>query len=150
MCNSPWTPRSSGSISMGRIARCTIASPAARSPPRRADGRQQGTRARQGSDLFRDVFVRTRERAGTAASSRKPAGRPEPGPRHWVLLGVALATVVEAVAPSNFLLADITGLWLVLFAPIAIWYGCAVKAVAGKEAAVFVALGFALITDMLL
>jgi uncharacterized membrane protein len=67
-----------------------------------------------------------------------------------VLLGVALATVLEAVAPSNFLLADITGLWLVLFAPIAVWYGCAVKAVAGKEAAVFVALGFALITDMLL
>jgi uncharacterized membrane protein len=70
------------------------------------------------------------------------------GPRRFVLIGTVLACLVEFFGPSGRWAADAAGLWLVLGAPIAIWYGCAARVVSTREAAALVALGFALIGDM--
>lgn len=70
------------------------------------------------------------------------------GARRFVLIGTVLACLVEFFAPSGRWLADGAGLWLVLGAPVAIWYGTAARVVSSREAAALVALGFALIGDM--
>lgn len=70
------------------------------------------------------------------------------GARRFVLLGTVLACLVEFFGPSGRLFADTSGLWIALGAPIAIWYGCAARVVSSRESAALVALGFALIGDM--
>ena len=70
------------------------------------------------------------------------------GPRRFVLIGTVLACLVEFFAPSGRWTADAAGLWIVLGAPIGIWYGCAARVVSTREAAALVAFGFALVADM--
>ncbi|HZP53368.1 DUF2206 domain-containing protein [Actinocrinis sp.] len=70
------------------------------------------------------------------------------GARRFVLMGTVLACLMEFFGPSGRWFADAAGLWLVLGAPIGIWYGCAARVVSTREAAALVALGFALIGDM--
>jgi uncharacterized membrane protein len=80
-----------------------------------------------------------------AAAARAAASL---GPRRFVLIGTVLACLIEFFGPSGRWVADLAGLWIVLGAPIAIWYGCASRVVSTREAAALVALGFALIGDM--
>lgn len=70
------------------------------------------------------------------------------GARRFVLIGTVLACLAEFFLPSARWIADGAGLWIVLGAPIAIWYGCASRVVSSREAAALVALGFALIGDL--
>ena len=76
------------------------------------------------------------------------AGRRSPHARQVVLLLTALACVVEVLGPPSNALADLTGLWLVLGAPTAVWYGVASRTASTFDGAVLVALGFGLVTDM--
>lgn len=72
------------------------------------------------------------------------------GARRWVLVASTLAGMVELLGPSSQpLVVDVAGLWLILGAPLAVWYGCASRVVSTREAAALVALGFGLIADML-
>jgi uncharacterized membrane protein len=69
--------------------------------------------------------------------------------RQWILLGTAFACVLEVSGPPAPLFADLVGLWLVLGAPAAVWYGVATKVVSSGDGAVLLSLGFGLMTDMI-
>jgi uncharacterized membrane protein len=71
------------------------------------------------------------------------------GARRWVLLATAMACLAEFFGPTVPVLTDAAGLWLVAGAPLAAWYGTASRVVSSREAAALVALGFALVGDML-
>jgi uncharacterized membrane protein len=68
--------------------------------------------------------------------------------RQWVLIGTALACLIEAFGPAQMLISDVAGLWLVFGAPLAIWYGCATRVVSNRESAALIALSFGLMTDL--
>ncbi len=76
---------------------------------------------------------------------RRPALRA----RSWVLLATTAAALLELFGPHQAALADLAGLWLVFGAPTALWYGCATKLTTTADAAALLALGFAIVTDML-
>jgi hypothetical protein len=68
--------------------------------------------------------------------------------RRLVLLSVALCCVLELLpgVPGPF--TSVAGLWLLFGAPTAVWYGTAAKVVSGRDSALLLALGLAVITDM--
>jgi uncharacterized membrane protein len=69
--------------------------------------------------------------------------------RRAVLLSVAAACVVEMWSGAPGLLTTPAGLWLLFGAPTAVWYGTAAKAVSRRDSALLLAVGFAVITDLL-
>ena len=69
--------------------------------------------------------------------------------RGGVLLGTALAAVLETAPGVPALLLTLAGLWLLLAAPTAVWRGTAARVVSGRDAGLMLALGFAVITDIL-
>ena len=81
--------------------------------------------------------------------STKPAGERLLRARQWILLATALAGVLEVTGRPAPLIADLAGLWLLLVAPAAVWYGVATKAVSSGDGAVLLSIGFGLMTDML-
>ncbi|MFD7734720.1 hypothetical protein ACFV6F_30610 [Kitasatospora phosalacinea] len=70
--------------------------------------------------------------------------------RNAVLLGTALAVAAEAVPGLPGTLRTAAGLWLLLGAPVAVWRGAAARVVGGRDSALLLAVGLALVTDLLL
>jgi uncharacterized membrane protein len=66
-----------------------------------------------------------------------------------VLLGIALACVVELIPAAPDVLRTPAGLWLLFGAPIVVWRGVASRAVATSDGAWMFAVGLALLTDLL-
>lgn len=66
-----------------------------------------------------------------------------------MLLATTAACLLELLGPHQAAVSDLAGLWLVLGAPTAVWYGCAARLTTTADAAALLALGFALVTDML-
>ncbi|MBF9068284.1 DUF2206 domain-containing protein [Streptacidiphilus fuscans] len=73
---------------------------------------------------------------------------PQLKPRQIVLLGISAACVVEMVPGVPGLLTTAAGLWLLIGAPVAVWYGTAARAVSRRDSALLLSLGLAVITDM--
>lgn len=69
--------------------------------------------------------------------------------RTGVLLATALACVLELLPGIPGLPRTLTGLWLLLMAPTLIWRGVAAKAVSSGVGTLVLALGLAVITDLL-
>jgi uncharacterized membrane protein len=78
--------------------------------------------------------------------SRPGALRGRPG----VLLSVALAEVLVLAPGVPGVPMTLAGLWLLLGAPAALWRGTAAKVVSGRDAALMLSVGLALITDMVI
>ncbi|MDH6578060.1 DUF2206 domain-containing protein [Kitasatospora sp. MAP5-34] len=68
--------------------------------------------------------------------------------RSGVLLGTALAEVVVLLPGMPGLPLTLAGLWLLFGAPVAVWRGTASRAVSGRDAGLMLAIGLAVITDM--
>ena len=68
--------------------------------------------------------------------------------RRAVVLGVALACVLELAPHVPGPVTTAAGLWLLFAAPTALWYGTARKAVSTRDGALMVAFGLAVITDL--
>ncbi|WP_037601349.1 DUF2206 domain-containing protein [Streptacidiphilus rugosus] len=68
--------------------------------------------------------------------------------RGMVLVGTALAAVVEMLPGVPGPALSLAGLWLLLGAPTAVWYGTAAKAASTRDGAAMLALGFAVVTDI--
>lgn len=83
-----------------------------------------------------------------AARAAKPGGTRQIRARQVVLLLTALACVIEVFGPPGNALADLPGLWLVIGAPTAVWYGVATRTTSTFDGALLVAVGFGLVTDM--
>lgn len=81
--------------------------------------------------------------------SRTPAGTQVARVRQYVLLATALACMLEFFGPHQSGLADLAGLWLVIGAPTAVWYGSAAALTSSADAAGLLAIGFGVVTDML-
>lgn len=83
-------------------------------------------------------------------NTRRARLRPAaPRARRYVLLATTAACLLELFGPHQAVVADLAGLWLVLGAPTAVWYGCATALTTTADAAALLALGFALVADML-
>ena len=84
-------------------------------------------------------------------NARRPRVRRAAAPRarRWVLLATTAACLLELFGPHQAAVADLAGLWLVLGAPTAVWYGCAAGLTTTADGAALLALGFALVTDMI-
>ncbi|WP_441245659.1 DUF2206 domain-containing protein [Kitasatospora sp. McL0602] len=65
-----------------------------------------------------------------------------------VLLGTALADVVVLLPGTPALPLTLAGLWLLFGAPVAVWRGVASRAVSTREAALMLAVGLAVVTDL--
>ncbi|MFJ8043010.1 hypothetical protein ACIRBX_21200 [Kitasatospora sp. NPDC096147] len=70
--------------------------------------------------------------------------------RSRVLLGVALACLVEAWAGAPGALQTAAGLYLLFVAPTVFWRGVAAKAVSTREAVLVLAVGLTVITDLVI
>jgi len=90
--------------------------------------------------------------------SRPPRGEPqeqqERAPRHGprrrlILLSVALCCALILLAPTGRLVDDPAGLWLMFGAPVCIYFGTARRVVSTVDGAALLALGFALLHDIL-
>ncbi|MFE5937443.1 DUF2206 domain-containing protein [Streptomyces sp. NPDC056470] len=68
--------------------------------------------------------------------------------RHTLLGGTALAALVELVPATPTVLLTLAGLWLLLGAPIALWYGVASRVVSTRDGAVLLAVGLTVIGDI--
>ena len=69
--------------------------------------------------------------------------------RGGVLLGTALAVVLEMVPGVPVLPLTLAGLWLLFAAPTAVWRGTAARVVSTRDGSLLLAVGFAVITDIL-
>ncbi|MEV8094923.1 DUF6541 family protein [Kitasatospora sp. NPDC085879] len=69
--------------------------------------------------------------------------------RSAVILGSAVACVVETLPGVPGAVLTAAGLWLLIGAPVALWRGTAAKAVSTRDAALMVAVGLAVVTDLL-
>ncbi|MEV6207549.1 DUF6541 family protein [Kitasatospora sp. NPDC051914] len=70
--------------------------------------------------------------------------------RNGVVLGSALACVVEMLPGVPGAVLTAAGLWLLIGAPTALWRGTAAKAVSSRDASLMVAVGLAVVTDLLI
>ncbi|MEW1907754.1 DUF2206 domain-containing protein [Kitasatospora sp. NPDC085895] len=70
--------------------------------------------------------------------------------RTGVVLGSALACVVEMLPGVPGAVATAAGLWLLVGAPVALWRGTAAMVVSTREAGLMVAVGLAVVTDILI
>ncbi|GAA5009929.1 DUF2206 domain-containing protein [Kitasatospora paranensis] len=70
--------------------------------------------------------------------------------RPAVLLGSSLACVLETLPGLPAPLLAVAGLWLLIGAPVAVWRGTAAKVVSTRDAALMVAVGFAVATDLVI
>lgn len=68
--------------------------------------------------------------------------------RNGVLLGIALACVVEALPHVPGAPRTLAGLWLLLGAPVVLWRGVASRVVSGRDSSLMLAVGMAVITDL--
>lgn len=69
--------------------------------------------------------------------------------RSAVLLATAVACVLETLPGMPGLPLTLAGLWLLLGAPVAVWRGTAARVVSGRDSSLLLAVGFAIITDLL-
>ncbi|GAA4852828.1 DUF2206 domain-containing protein [Kitasatospora terrestris] len=69
--------------------------------------------------------------------------------RLGVMVGVSLACVLEAVPGMPAVPRTLAGLWLLLGAPVALWRGTASRVVSTRDASLMLAVGFAVVTDIL-
>ncbi|MEU6340548.1 DUF2206 domain-containing protein [Streptomyces sp. NPDC046977] len=67
-----------------------------------------------------------------------------------VLLGIALACVVEMLPGVPGVLLTAAGLWLLFGAPVALWRGTASRVVSTRDGALLLAVGMAVITDLVI
>ncbi|MHB9861079.1 hypothetical protein [Streptomyces sp. YIM S03343] len=68
--------------------------------------------------------------------------------RRALLGGTALAALVELLPGAPTALLTLAGLWLLLGAPTVLWYGIAHRVVSTRDAQVLLAVGFSIITDI--
>lgn len=69
--------------------------------------------------------------------------------RNLVLLGVMAACAVILLAPTWRIIQDLAGLWLIIGAPACVYYGTARRVVSTADGAALLALGFAILHDLL-
>jgi uncharacterized membrane protein len=69
--------------------------------------------------------------------------------RHWVLLATGLSSLLILLGPTLRITDDPAGLWLIIGAPIGIYYGTARRVVSTPDGAALLSLGFAILHDIL-
>ena len=69
--------------------------------------------------------------------------------RGLVLLSVALCSLLILLAPATRIIQDPAGLWLIIGAPVCVYYGTARRVVSTPDGAVLLALGFSILHDLL-
>ncbi|MFD8072794.1 hypothetical protein ACFV3E_09085 [Streptomyces sp. NPDC059718] len=67
-----------------------------------------------------------------------------------VLLGIALACVVEMLPGVPGVLLTVAGLWLLFGAPVAVWRGVASRVVSTRDGSLLLAVGMTIITDLVI
>jgi uncharacterized membrane protein len=105
-------------------------------------------RARQGEETAPRRAAPPRPRA-------RPSEPPDPGDpgglraRHLVLLATALSSLLILLGPELRITDDPAGLWLIVGAPACVYYGTARRVVSTPDGAALLALGFAILHDIL-
>lgn len=117
-----------------------------------ADASDEGSAADDAVAGGRRAAASTSRSASTSASGTAGAERLRAADllrgRLGVLVGVAVACVVEMVPGVPGALLTVAGLWLLFGAPLALWRGVASRVVSTRDGSLLLAAGMAVITDI--